>query len=132
PGAGAGDRVRARRPDAAGARPRRGGARAAEQLPRARRPRALLVLRPPAGARQRDNPVAPLDGEQLLVERLCRGAWCRSEFVSEQAAELVVDGECRSDVSTRLERPHQEAVPALAVGLERDERAPAALGGGDL
>src|SRR5207245_3052444 len=73
-----------------------------------------------------------LDGEQFLVEGLRRRAGSCSELVSEQAPELVVDGECVGGVPSRLERPHQEPVAALAVWLERDERAAAAFGGGAL
>jgi hypothetical protein len=66
------------------------------------------------------------------VQRLRRGARSRSELVSEQAPELVVNGESVGGVPSRVERSHQEPVAALAVRLERDERAPAAFGGGDL
>src|SRR5207245_8383406 len=73
-----------------------------------------------------------LDGEQFLVEGLRRRAGSCSELVSEQAPELVVDGERVGGVPSRLERPHQEPVAAFAVWLERGECASAAFGGGDL
>lgn len=64
----------------------------------------------------------------MLVKRLGRGTRGRPQLVTEEAPEPVVDRECLGGVPSRLERPHQESVAALAERRERDERAPAAFG----